>query len=108
MKWFSKLDLLSGYNLVRIREGDEWKTAFRTPLGHYEYLVMPFGLTNAPASFQTMMDHILREFIDDFVVVYMDDILIYSCTEPEHEEHVILLKHTFGCLFLFVIAYLLC
>ena len=75
---FTKIDLKSGYNLIRIKEGDEWKTAFRTRYGHFEYLVMLFGLTNAPASFQNMMQEIFRDLIDHGVVVYMDDILIYT------------------------------
>ena len=83
-KIFSKIDLKSGYNLVRIKEGDEWKTAFRTRYGHYEYLVMPFGLANAPATFQAMINEVLRGLIDHGVVVYLDDILIYSPTDEEH------------------------
>jgi len=63
---------------VRIREEDEWKTAFKTPRGHYEYLVMPFGLTNAPAVFQALMNDVLRDMLDVFVVLYLDDILVFS------------------------------
>ncbi|KAF5698706.1 reverse transcriptase domain-containing protein, partial [Fusarium globosum] len=87
-KWFTALDLKSAYNLIRIKEGDEWKTAFRTKYGLFEYLVMPFGLTNAPAVFQRMITNVLREYLDIFVVCYLDDILIFSDTEEEHTEHV--------------------
>ena len=83
---FIKLNLKDGYHLVRICEGDEWKTAFQTRYGHFEYKVMPFGLVNAPATFQAMMNKILREFLDHGVVVYLDDILIYSDSEEEHIE----------------------
>ena len=74
---FTKLDLRNAYHLVRIKEGDEWKTAFNTHLGHFEYLVMPFGLTNAPAVFQALVNDMLRDMLNRFVFVYLDDILIF-------------------------------
>jgi hypothetical protein len=87
-QWFTAIDLKGAYNLIRMKEGEEWKTAFRTRRGHFEYLVMPFGLTNAPATFQTMINEVLRDFLDIFVVVYLDDILIFSRTLEEHRKHV--------------------
>ncbi|KAI3361475.1 hypothetical protein L3Q82_012950 [Scortum barcoo] len=85
---FTKLDLRNAYHLVRIRKGDEWKTGFNTPTGHYEYLVMPFGLTNAPAVFQGFINEVLREYLNDFVFVYLDDILIFSPDPATHQRHV--------------------
>ena len=87
-KIFTKIDLRGAYNLVRMKEGHEWKTAFRTRYGLFEYRVMPFGLTNAPATFQHLMNDVFREWLDDFVVIYLDDILIYSRNEEDHTEHV--------------------
>ena len=85
---FTKLDLRGAYHLIRIKEGDEYKTAFRSRYGQFEYKVMPFGLTNAPATFQAYIDDCLRPYIDDFAVCYLDDILIYSTNEKEYDEHV--------------------
>ncbi len=85
---FSKLDLQSAYNLVPIRQEDEWKTAFITPTGHYEYRVMACGLSNSPSVFQVYMNEVFREFLQRFVIVYIDDILIYSRNLAEHLLHV--------------------
>ncbi len=85
---FTKLDLRNAYHLVRIREGDEWKTAFNTPRGHFEYLVMPFGLSNSPAVFQALVNDVLRDMVDQFIYVYLDDISIFSSSLQEHVQHV--------------------
>lgn len=87
-KVFTKVDLRGAYNLVRIKPGDEWKTAFRCVFGHFEYTVMPFGLANAPAIFQSMMNQIFHDILDVFVIIYIDDLLIFSGTESEHVAHV--------------------
>jgi len=77
-QWFTKIDLKNGFNLIRMREGDEWKTVFRKPYGLYEFQVMPFGLTNAPSTFQDMMNHILSDLQDITALAYMDNILVYA------------------------------
>jgi len=87
-KYYTKLNIIAAFNRLRMTAGEEWKTAFITRYGLYEYLVMPFGLQNAPAAFQHFINHTLHEFLDKFASAYLDDIIIYSETKKEHREHV--------------------
>jgi hypothetical protein len=87
-KVYIKIDLRGTYNLVRIWEGDEWKKTFKYYYGHFEYVVMPFGLINAPFVFQHLINDVFREYLDNFVICYINNILIFSKNMEDHERHV--------------------
>ena len=85
---YTKIDLQGANNLIHIKSGDEWKTAFQTRYGHFEYTVMPFGLTNAPTAFQHMMNDVFQDLLDKCVIVYVDDILVYYTNQEAHNQNV--------------------
>ena len=87
-KIFTRLDLRGAYNLIRVREGDEWKTTFLTRYGAYESLVMPFGLKIAPSTFARFMQSIFHDMVDQFVIIFLDDFLVYSANQSDHDSHV--------------------
>ena len=90
----SKIDLRSGYDQLRVKDVDVPKTTFRTRYGHYEFLVMPFGLTNASTTFMDLMNRVFQPYLDQFVMVFIDDILVYSRDEKEHEQHLKIVLQT--------------
>ncbi|RYO48168.1 hypothetical protein AA0116_g12736 [Alternaria tenuissima] len=88
-KWFTKLDVIAAFHKIRVAEGDEWKTAFRTRFGLFEWLVTPFGMANSPSTFQRYINWTLREYLDEFCSAYLDDVLIYTDGSlQQHQEHV--------------------
>lgn len=91
---FSKIDLRSGYHQLRIKVDDTLKTSFRMRYGHYDFLVMPFELTNAPIAFMDLMNRVFNLYVDQFVIVFMDDILVYSPSKKAHEQHLWIVLQT--------------
>lgn len=89
VKYFTKIDLKIGFHLIRIREGDDWKTSFNTNKGLHEWLVMSFGLTNAPTTFMRLVNEVFKKFLGEFVIVHLDDILIFIKTKEEYIDHII-------------------